>query len=104
MGRFGGGFMEDKLRVDCPCCGAKLVVAPQTGDVVNFEAPKEAPKSFDDAFGNMKAGRARREDAFSKAFDRTQRLGEILDQKFQEARKKAEEDPTTPPRSPFDGD
>ena len=96
--------MSDSVRVDCPCCGAKLVVAPQSGDVLSFDAPKGVPKSFEDAMGDVKSGRERREDAFSKAFDRTRRLEEILDKKFQEARKKADEDPTTPPRSPFDGD
>jgi len=95
--------MSENLRVDCPCCGAKLVVAPESGDVLNHDAPKTAPKSFDDAVGDMKTGKARREDAFSKAFDRTRRLEEILDKKFEEARKKADDDPN-PPRSPFEGD
>jgi hypothetical protein len=95
--------MSENLRVDCPCCGAKLVVAPQTGDVLTYDGPKAEAKSFDDAVGDMRSGKARREDAFAKAFDRTRRLEEILDKKFEEARKKADDDPT-PPRSPFEGD
>jgi hypothetical protein len=95
--------MEQSLRVDCPCCGAKLVVARDTGDVVTFEAPKAAPKSFDEAVGEMRSGHARREDAFAKAFDRTRRLEQVLDKKFEEARKKAEDDPA-PPRNPFEGE
>jgi hypothetical protein len=95
--------MSENLRVTCPCCGATLSVATATGDVVTFDAPREAPKSFEDAVGDMQSGRVKRDDAFSKAFDRTRRLEQILDQKFQEARKKADGDPT-PPKRAFDDD
>jgi hypothetical protein len=71
--------------------------------VLSFDAPAQAPKDFDQAVGEVRSGEQRREDAFSKAFDRTRRLEDVLDKKFQEARKKAAKDPT-PPRNPFDSE
>jgi hypothetical protein len=71
--------------------------------VLSFERPKEAPRDFDQAMGEVRSGAKRREEAFSKAFERTQRLEDLLEKKFQEARKKAADD-TSPPRNPFDAD
>jgi hypothetical protein len=45
----------------------------------------------------------RRAQAFDKAFDRTKHLDDVLEKKFEEARKKAKKDDSKP-RSPFDLD
>jgi hypothetical protein len=50
-------------------------------------------------------GARRREQAFAKAFDRTQNLDDLLQKKFDEARKKAAQDKSPKkPRGPFDLD
>ena len=49
---------------------------------------------------DVKSGPARREDAFSKAFDRTKNLDDLLQKKFEEARRKAASDPRQNPRTP----
>ncbi len=95
--------MSTSVRVSCPCCSARLTVDPGTGDVLSVDAPATAPKDFDQAVGEVRSAEQRREDAFSRAFDRTRRLEDVLDKKFEEARKKAAKDPT-PPRNPFDRD
>jgi hypothetical protein len=95
--------VSNPVRVTCPCCGATLAVDGTSGEVLSHESPKSAPKSFDQALGEVHAGGKRREQAFSKAFDRTRKLEDLLDKKFEEARKKAEHD-STPPRNPFDSD
>ena len=95
--------MSTSVRVACPCCSARLSVDPATGDVLSFDMATEKPLDFDQAVGEVRSAEQRRADAFSKAFDKTRRLEDVLDKKFQEARKKAAQDPT-PPRNPFDTD
>jgi hypothetical protein len=91
------------LRVTCPCCGDVLTVDATTGDVLAEQRPiPKSTKSFDEALGDVRGGEARRQDIFEKAFDRTRRLDDILDKKFEEARKKAAEDPNKKPTNPFD--
>ena len=98
--------MADRVSLDCPCCGTKLVVDAATGDVLSEKRPRPKPtKTFEQALGDVRSGSARREEAFSKAFDQTKRLDSILDKKFEEALKKTEKDEDSgPPRSPFDLD
>jgi hypothetical protein len=96
---------EDRVNVECPCCGNKLVVDASTGDILSEDRPKPKPsKSFEDALGDVRSGAQRREDAFAKAFDQTKRLEDVLEKKFEEAKKKADKDKTSKPRSPFDFD
>jgi hypothetical protein len=95
--------MTDRVQVDCPCCGTKLVVDASTGDVLSETRPKKPTSSFDEAWNQVQTGSQKREEAFSKAFDQTKRLDSILEKKFEEARKKAKDDPSKP-RSPFDAD
>jgi len=95
--------MSDPIQVDCPCCGAKLKVERDTGEVLSSEAARPAGKTFEEAIGNVRSGGQRREEAFTKAFDRTRRLDDLLEKKFEEARKKAAED-DSPLRNPLDLD
>jgi hypothetical protein len=95
--------MADRLEVQCPCCSTTLVVDPSTGDVLSEERPRN-PHDFDAALNQVREGSSRREKAFDKAFDRTRRLDDVLAKKFEEAKKKAAEDKSEKPRSPFDFD
>jgi hypothetical protein len=93
------------VQVDCPCCGTKLVVDAATGTILSEERPKADPgASFEQAMTEVKSGAARREDAFSKAFQRTKNLDELLQKKFEEAKKKAANEPGGKPRNPLDFD
>lgn len=97
--------MKDRIQVDCPCCKTKLVVDVATGVILSEERPKIDPSaSFEQAMTEVKSGAARREDAFSKAFDRTKNLDDLLQKKFEEARRKAASDPDTKPKNPLDLD
>jgi len=93
------------VHVDCPCCGTKLVVDAATGTILSEERPKADPgASFEQAMTEVKSGAARREDAFSKAFERTKNLDDLLQRKFEEAKKKAASEPGKKPRNPLDFD
>ena len=51
----------------------------------------------------VRSGVERREDAFSKAFERTKNLDDLLSKKFDEAKRKAADD-ATPWRNPLDNE
>ncbi len=96
--------MSEPVEVTCPCCATKLVVDRSSGEVLAEERPRvDHVKSFETALDQVRGGERRREDAFSKAFDKTQRLDELLSKKFEEAKKKAEKDGAQPLK-PFDLD
>jgi hypothetical protein len=98
-------MVSAKVQVDCPCCKTKLVVDAATGTILSEERPKADPAAtFEQAMTDVKSGPARREDAFSKAFDRTKNLDDLLQKKFEEARRKAASDPGTKPKNPLDFD
>ena len=52
----------------------------------------------------VQTGASRREEAFSKAFKKTKNLDSLLDKKFEEARKKAKDNPDEKPINPLDYD
>ena len=96
--------MADRVETVCPCCSTKLVVDTDTGEILAEERPKvDTEKSFEKAMNQVESGSKRREEAFSKAFDKTKKLDDLLDKKFEEARKKAKKDKSKPHR-PFDFD
>ena len=94
--------MKDKVNVECPCCSTKLVVDVATGEILSEERPKvDHQQTFEKAMSQVQSGSQRREDAFTKAFDRTKNLDGLLDKKFAEAQKKASKDKSKP-KNPFD--
>ncbi len=96
--------MSDTIDVLCPCCGNRMTVDAASGEVLAEERPQPKPvKSFEQAMSDVNSGAQKREEAFSKAADRTRNLQDRLDKKFEEARKKAKDDKTPPP-SIFDLD
>ena len=95
---------SDRIEVVCTCCQARLTVEKESGEVLATERPKmDATKTFDEAMDKVRSGAKHREDLFEKAFDRTQRQDDILNKKFEEARKKAKDD-TGKPHNPLDLD
>jgi len=97
--------MAKRLEVKCPCCSTQLVVDGDSGDILSETRPKISDRvSFEDAMRDVESGASRREKAFDQAFDRTRRSEDLLSKKFEEARKKAAEDPSKKPINPFDLD
>jgi hypothetical protein len=94
--------MAPTIDVLCPCCGNRMTVDAASGDVLAEDRPAPKPtKSFEDAMTEVQSGSVRREEAFSKAADKQRRLQDLLDKKFEEARKKAADD-KSPPKNIFD--
>ena len=96
--------MSDNVEVTCPCCATRLVVDTATGEILSEERPKvDHETTFDSALAEVRGGAKRRGEAFDKAFEKTRRLDDLLDKKFEEAKKKAAKD-TSKPTNPFDLD
>lgn len=96
--------MANTLKVVCPCCDTLLTVDPATGAILLEERrQRREHQSLDEAMGHVKAQRKEAEDKLARAMEESRHREEILEKKFQEARKKAAESDEPPPR-PFDAD
>jgi len=93
--------------IRCPECGSELVVDASTGEILSHRAPKTPPaggKTLDSLFAEQESRRATAEDLFEReksAFADRERL---LEEKFREALKRADETPDEAVRRPFDDD
>jgi hypothetical protein len=96
--------MPEALDVTCPCCEALLKVDPDTGAVVWLDRKKTPPKDFDDLVSRVGRSRSVLDEKFARSVQQTRRASEILDRKFEEARRRAESDPGAKPPHPFDNE
>ncbi|MFN7960027.1 MAG: hypothetical protein U0002_02040 [Thermoanaerobaculia bacterium] len=97
-----------KLTVRCPDCGSDLTVDAVTGEVLFHKKPKGAPaggKDFDSLLKGIDDDKARASEVFDREFAAFQDRDRLLEEKFREALKRAEEEPDEgPPQRPFDLD
>lgn len=97
-----------KITTTCPECGSDLVVDAATGEVLAHRAPKRPPaggRDFDSLFAEMDSGKERAEQVFERAKSAEKDRDRLLDEKFREALKRAEEEgDDEPPPRPFDLD
>lgn len=91
----------------CPDCGCELLVDAATGEILSHRAAKTAPgggKSLDSLFADLDAQKASAEDRFERERAAFADRDRLLDEKFKEAVRRAEEEPDAPVRRPFDDD
>lgn len=97
-----------KLTVHCPDCGSELVIDRATGEVLFHKQPRQPPaggKDFDRLLAGLDEDRARAEDVFEREKAAMKDRDRLLDEKFREAMRRAEEEPDEePPPRPFDFD
>lgn len=97
-----------KLQVRCPGCEGRLVVDAATGEVLSHrehKAPPAGGKDFEALLEDLDRSKAEAEDVFSREMDAIKDRDRLLEEKFQEALKRAEESPEDePPPRPFDLD
>jgi hypothetical protein len=92
------------LEITCPCCQSVLRVDTELGVVLSHETPPKPVHDVDisDA-ANILAGEAqRREDKFRQSWDAELKKEDVLSRKFEEALKKAKEQPAEKPIRDFD--
>jgi hypothetical protein len=85
-----------ELKIDCPCCKAKLVVDAASGGVLQAVPFKEAPQSLESF---LKADQSRAKDLEDK-FAESRRIEEsrlaMLEKKFEWAKKNKDKLPDAP--------
>jgi hypothetical protein len=96
--------MPEALDVDCPCCGARLKIDPETSSVVWAEAKKAPAKDLDDLVNRVHSQKSVLDEKFARSVQQTRNQRDILEKKFEEARKRAAADPTRRPPNPFDNE
>lgn len=99
---------NNRLHVSCPCCEAKLTVDRETGAVLAHEAvdePIAGGADFDDLLADLDRQKQRAEQRFEQEQAAMADRDRVLDERFAEAFRRAEEDPDdAPPPRPFDLD
>ena len=96
--------MPEALDISCPCCSALLKVDPETGAIVWVDKKKEPARDFDDLVSRVHSQRSALDEKFARSVHQTKHSKDILDKKFEEARKRAAADPNGRPPNPFDNE
>jgi hypothetical protein len=94
----------DKFSIICPCCDATISVDAQTGAIISHEEKKKVLGSFEDLKGAMSKQSELRDQLFAQEMSSMKDRERLLEEKFQEAFKKADKDTGKPFRNPLDLD
>ena len=94
----------ERLTIICPCCESKLTVDGQTGALIAHEEKKKVLGSFDELRGELGKQKEVRDALFSQEMSSLKDRSRLLDEKFEEAMKRADIDKDKPFRNPLDLD
>ncbi|HEX8289257.1 MAG TPA: hypothetical protein VF556_14755 [Pyrinomonadaceae bacterium] len=92
----------EKLSVICPCCEATLTIDAQTGAILAHEEKAKKLGSFEDLKSNLDKQKELREQLFAQEMSSVKDRERLLEEKFQEALKRADTDKNTPFKNPLD--
>ena len=95
---------SNRFTIICPCCEATLTVDAQTGALLSHEEKSKPLASFDEMVKGLDKQKAVREQIFSQELSSMKDRDRILQEKFQDAMKRAEKDKDKPYRNPLDLD
>ncbi len=97
-----------RLTVTCPECEAHLVLDAATGEVLEHRAVRRPPaggKDFEALLADLDRGTADAQEVFEREVAAQKDRDRLLEEKFRQAIKRAEEEPDDkPPPRPFDFD
>ncbi len=94
----------EKLTIICPCCDATLIVDSQTGAILSHEEKKKVVGSFEDLKNDLSKKSETRDQIFAQEMSSMKDRERLLEEKFQEALKRADKDSDKPFRNPLDMD
>lgn len=94
----------EKFTIICPCCEAALTVDAQTGALLAHEEKAKKLGSFEDLRGELAKQKELRENLFAQEMSSQKDRQRILEEKFQEALKRADADADKPFKNPLDLD
>jgi hypothetical protein len=92
------------IEVTCPCCQSKLTVDPQLAAVLSHVLPPRVAPNVDisDTARILSEQAQRREDKFRDSWEAEKNKEDVLTRKFEEALKKAKDQPVEKPLRDFD--
>ena len=94
----------DKLTIICPCCESTLSIDAATGAILAHEEKKKVTASFDELQAGLGKQKELRDQLFAQEMSSMKDRERILEEKFNEALKRAGSEPDVPYRNPLDMD
>jgi len=95
---------QNRFTIVCPCCETTLTVDAQTGALLSHEEKQKQLGSFEDMVKDLDKQKQTREQIFAQEMSSHKDRGRLLEEKFQEAKKKAEKDKDKVYHNPLDLD
>ncbi len=92
----------EKFSLICPCCEANLTIDANTGALLAHEEKKKITGSFEDLKHELDKQKELREQLFAQEMSSQKDRERLLEEKFQEAKKRAQGDLDKPFRNPLD--
>ena len=97
--------LKSEIEVQCPCCGAMLVIDTNLGRVVSHREPERADKpELSDAHHILAQQAARRDALFEQSVEAEKTRDDALTRRFEEALRQAKDEPVSRPMRDFDLD
>jgi len=101
--------MDEKkatIQITCPCCEATLTIDPALGAVLDHKLPVKPQMAVQlkDAVKRVNEEASRRDEKYQKLAEAEKNRSKVLEAKFQELFKKAQEEPITKPLKDIDLD
>ena len=95
---------ESSIEITCPCCEAVISVDRVTGTVLHHRMKAEAKssESIGDILSGLSAKKTSAEKLFAQEMSAQKDRGRLLDEKLQEALKRAKESKDEKPLRPID--
>ncbi len=94
----------EKINVICPCCEAVLTIDAQTGALLGHEEKAKSLGSFEDLKSELGKQKELREQLFAQEMSSQKDRERLLEEKFQEALKRADTTKDLPFKNPLDLD
>lgn len=85
-----------EIKLDCPCCKAKLVVDRESGGVLQATPHKEAPPSLQEFLKSDKSRAKDLQEKFSESKRQEDSRLDLLNKKFEWAKKNKDKLPDAP--------
>ena len=97
--------LKSEIEVTCPCCNSTLIIDLNLGRVVGHKEVENPNKpELSDAHRIIAEEAARREAIFQQSVESEKTRGDALSRRFEEALKRAHDEPVTKPTRDFDLD
>ena len=93
-----------RFTIICPCCEATLSIDSQTGALMSHQEKSKPLASFDEMVKGLDKQKQQREQIFAQELSSMKDRDRILEERFQEAMKRAEKDKDKPYVNPLDLD